>query len=436
MPKVGRNEPCPCGSGKKYKKCCMEKDEQQERETRARIEEAIESVLGPRSAEPRSDVSPLYVGDLFEDEDEEYETEEESELWHRFGEADYEGKIGIFLEALEAEQLDDVDAFDMLSDIWVEAKDRGQQGRFDELVDRLRQKLPEAYEEDWPYYNDWLLESALARGDTAIIPKLLEPFAREPDRDIDQFLWVADLLMYHDQPRPLREAMLKAWPAVGSSANLGPDVKNHFGSIAIQLTLLDQLERGGAPEITDPELQKALSPFSMVNAERLPDSLAALSGQRVRPWTVADFEYRGGQDRDAVERAAFIFGQQWLGDLHWRQGIPFSRGDLARVALAFYQSQQIAEGRLGQALLVPRSTTLSDLIDSLFGVEETQSYKVASLMELLPLYLRFLVKLGLLGEAEGQRVLKSLRRAATRTSTLLREEHDRDVAEAVERAWQ
>ncbi|MCU0662010.1 MAG: SEC-C domain-containing protein [Myxococcota bacterium] len=21
MPKVGRNDPCPCGSGKKYKKC-------------------------------------------------------------------------------------------------------------------------------------------------------------------------------------------------------------------------------------------------------------------------------------------------------------------------------------------------------------------------------------------------------------------------------
>ena len=24
-PKVGRNEPCPCGSGKKYKKCCGSK---------------------------------------------------------------------------------------------------------------------------------------------------------------------------------------------------------------------------------------------------------------------------------------------------------------------------------------------------------------------------------------------------------------------------
>lgn len=23
-PRVGRNDPCPCGSGKKYKKCCMQ----------------------------------------------------------------------------------------------------------------------------------------------------------------------------------------------------------------------------------------------------------------------------------------------------------------------------------------------------------------------------------------------------------------------------
>lgn len=26
--KIGRNDPCPCGSGKKYKKCCMGKDEE------------------------------------------------------------------------------------------------------------------------------------------------------------------------------------------------------------------------------------------------------------------------------------------------------------------------------------------------------------------------------------------------------------------------
>jgi uncharacterized protein YecA (UPF0149 family) len=28
-PKIGRNEPCPCGSGKKYKKCCLGADERE-----------------------------------------------------------------------------------------------------------------------------------------------------------------------------------------------------------------------------------------------------------------------------------------------------------------------------------------------------------------------------------------------------------------------
>src|SRR4030042_2863298 len=28
MTKIGRNEPCPCGSGKKYKTCCLDKDQE------------------------------------------------------------------------------------------------------------------------------------------------------------------------------------------------------------------------------------------------------------------------------------------------------------------------------------------------------------------------------------------------------------------------
>ncbi len=52
MKKVGRNEPCPCGSGKKYKKCCMAKHEAarkalppqrlQEMEKRAKEQEKLE----------------------------------------------------------------------------------------------------------------------------------------------------------------------------------------------------------------------------------------------------------------------------------------------------------------------------------------------------------------------------------------------------------
>jgi hypothetical protein len=32
--KVGRNDPCPCGSGKKYKQCCMHDSEQEDHQPR------------------------------------------------------------------------------------------------------------------------------------------------------------------------------------------------------------------------------------------------------------------------------------------------------------------------------------------------------------------------------------------------------------------
>lgn len=34
----GRNDPCHCGSGKKYKHCCLAKDEEEARQARAKAE--------------------------------------------------------------------------------------------------------------------------------------------------------------------------------------------------------------------------------------------------------------------------------------------------------------------------------------------------------------------------------------------------------------
>jgi hypothetical protein len=45
---VGRNDPCPCGSGRKYKQCCLEKDEAAAREVRAK---AAEDAPAPAAAD-------------------------------------------------------------------------------------------------------------------------------------------------------------------------------------------------------------------------------------------------------------------------------------------------------------------------------------------------------------------------------------------------
>jgi tetratricopeptide (TPR) repeat protein len=56
MPKIGRNDPCPCGSGKKYKKCCMGKD-------KVDVEQAY---LQDKDADFHEDMESM-IGELVED---------------------------------------------------------------------------------------------------------------------------------------------------------------------------------------------------------------------------------------------------------------------------------------------------------------------------------------------------------------------------------
>lgn len=49
---LGRNDPCHCGSGKKYKSCHLEKDEAKAREARAKAAESAEAPAAEAAAEP------------------------------------------------------------------------------------------------------------------------------------------------------------------------------------------------------------------------------------------------------------------------------------------------------------------------------------------------------------------------------------------------
>ncbi len=50
----GRNDPCHCGSGKKYKRCCLEKDEK--KAVKARAKAASDEAA--KTAEPEAAAAP------------------------------------------------------------------------------------------------------------------------------------------------------------------------------------------------------------------------------------------------------------------------------------------------------------------------------------------------------------------------------------------
>jgi hypothetical protein len=48
--KPGRNDKCPCGSDRKYKQCCLEKDEEAAREARAKAAEEAAAAAANQDA--------------------------------------------------------------------------------------------------------------------------------------------------------------------------------------------------------------------------------------------------------------------------------------------------------------------------------------------------------------------------------------------------
>lgn len=61
-PRPGRNEPCYCGSGRKYKQCCLAKDEAKAAKARAKAaKEAAEAAAAPPPAEGEGTAAPAAV---------------------------------------------------------------------------------------------------------------------------------------------------------------------------------------------------------------------------------------------------------------------------------------------------------------------------------------------------------------------------------------
>ena len=73
MTNIGRNDPCPCGSGKKYKKCCLPKEEAVKLEAHAKEKVVREERATARRQEQRktnAEFRAWFAGGMDDKEDE------------------------------------------------------------------------------------------------------------------------------------------------------------------------------------------------------------------------------------------------------------------------------------------------------------------------------------------------------------------------------
>jgi hypothetical protein len=435
---VGRNDPCPCGSGKKYKKCCLRKDLEAERQQRE-AERKFAEVVAPLPPLGRPPTPPEPAPEL---EPPDPHTAALNARWEEFEAAeDYEGQIAVFWRSVDDGLLDDEMAFEMLNVIYHQSIEHDGRDRFDTLAVSLRERLPDVYAADAHYYLDWLMTNALATGRLDDIPALAREMGPLAGAHIDAFESTVEMLAYHGQLAALVEIIALARPAVMDASDILPWGVDEFTTRAVDYIIFDYLERTPAPAADDPELLAAIAPY----AEADPQRLAHLLGQAGHLWTMDDFkteprrrshdmfddEDEGAGRQDAGRENLYYLSVEFLGYLRREAGVPYTRGELARHNLLEYILAR-HDGELApdddpfdrrgpahkrrpktpparQSLLCPDRHTLDRFLARSMSIFSLQHYLVAATFGQVPAWLRFLESRGLIDAGQHMRTMSEMR---------------------------
>ena len=256
MAKIGRNAPCPCGSGKKYKKCCLRKDEEEQRQKTI----------------SEYQVNEENFDDLEEDEDE-VDWREAEDAWSSDGKSEGAGSDDFEFKAIypqigksipeisETEQaiVDewweefspfymDRDADEMirrivgfmeehsnlfihlyldeecLFELGAELARRGEYRHHAELLQRIRKEHPEVYIRSHGYYDRDIITELILNGQREEIPQYFNFFKEYPDSHPDELSETIDLLLSANCQDALFELVREiAIPVARSSKVIGGD---------------------------------------------------------------------------------------------------------------------------------------------------------------------------------------------------------------------
>ncbi len=442
---IGRNDPCPCGSGKKYKKCCLLKDEEEAR--KKAVEAAVKPVAAekPKAVETPAAAKPAAI---------EHSCPTPADLrmealmarLDEFEKSDYERRIEIFRQSIEEDLMDEEQAFEMLNPLFEQVVERNERDRFDGLTEELRQRLPEVYRLEEHYILEWRIINALAAGRYEQAGELTREVALLAHQRMDVWNWVERRMAYHGQLPALVESVRLAWPKISQATGLMLWATTGFSHRAVQYELLHYVEQTAAPDPNDPALLERLKFYDEeIRMERLTSILDCLAGRSNRQWTMDDFRLRppGGTWRkkqkvvdEAYERGAynlFDLAMAFVAYAHSVTGASYAKAEMAAQEIHRFilrrerQTLEYQEGVYSSSLgpdeqpgghakkfkeykhlLCPDRERLDRYLAEMFDPVTAQSHNVSAVIELIPAWLRFIESEGLIEAELRERTLRDL----------------------------
>jgi hypothetical protein len=436
--RAGRNDPCPCGSGKKYKKCCWEKDQEAE----------SGHLLVPPPPDEEEFGSTSWG---------QSRRRPQESLWEKFRKADYATQLALFQESLDQGLVDELNVQDMLATLRTATIRHGQRERFLELTSALRRQAPEVFHSGRSTFVSWEIEAALVLGQHERLADLVDELGRMADENFEHFDLTADQIAYHSDLDILVRLMRAAWPVLRDSDDLVGWARNDYRKRGIDLEIRAALEAD--PQITgnEPALTERLHHYTEeIDLAAVVEEVDLLAGRRPVEETLADYEWQPLPEEESEDdedwdddrweeddeddeddepnyplvppEAKQRLGKLVLafqGELRRRDGISWARSLLGGTGIYEYLLERglgdLQDSRKRQRVahpLCPDRLTfdfwLRDYIDCL----ETFRWQAYAACELLPAWLRFLEAHGLLDARQHQRDFAELSPLRQRLASL------------------
>ncbi len=381
--KLGRNDPCHCGSGKKYKHCCLGKDAEAQRSDYQIRQELSRSLFEENrreswyddwsyeEPEPElySETEDDWDDDSFDgakdwdEEDEELDEEVNSvdegaddeaaeKIWTAFNAQEVEGKIALFEKRLETpDAIMPWQASEMLNLIFEDAVEAEARERYDALIEKVRQVAPNIYAFDALSHVTNRITNALVLAREENLAELVKEHAAFAAEDPMLFATTLLQLRYYGRIDLLRAALEEAWPLFNNASELEDWVQERFAPLAVSAAVFEHLERQDGD---DDALFQTLAQFSKIPRVRVEKFIALLNGQQQRTWRASDFEIKKNDRppryedrmeeppaiRTTVGQNIFNLVLQFQGHLRREYQTPYLKSDVGSNELGRYIIQR------------------------------------------------------------------------------------------------
>ncbi len=450
--KVGRNDECHCGSGKKYKKCCLAADQVAEqskpanlllRSNDARDNAAVDSafvethgfgkvrsnalsVPSPKPADPKMDAI--------------------NARWKEFEEATEVVRRELYIKTLDdPELMDDEMAFEMLNRLYQSTINSDERDVWDNLIEQLRERFPDVYAESRNYYLGMRIKNLIAGGRRERVKALVPEIAEIAERDVDLYARIVDQLAYHGMLDELSEISHIAWLDIRDSDDILWG-QNTFADWGADCVLFERLEKADELSDDDQELIQAVSYyFEDLQLEHFFEYIKSMSGQSDRVFSLSDFKTEIGPQRsdryDDDDKLSLTSDSRsdlssllnsFVSYARRVEGVPYPKAKLACSNIYSYICDRSA-GRLEprqspmelivnprkkttpkpkpkppKNVLCPDFNTLDRYLAQHLHFMNPLQHQVAATFELMPAWLRFLESKGLLESELHATALKEL----------------------------